>query len=169
MLMLQYLILLSAVVLVIWLFLPAKPAIQKRLTQPKLNALFEALLYRGANSATLGIFTRDERLRLRFVKYVRRKEQSGFECEISADEWVHVDILSILDGMKTRGVRFSMTSDRSLHIDFEQNVAKAMAVVELMFTQLSGVQLFDDCLARLDENVLPLDVPRLTGVTRPGT
>jgi uncharacterized lipoprotein YajG len=169
MIILKYLLLLAVVLLVVGLLLPGKPVTNAHLTEQRLWALFEVLLYQGADGASLSIFTKDERLSLRFVKYVRRKGRSGFVCEIPIDPWAHLTVESIRQDLIARGLRFSETDNRTLQVDLEQNLAKAIAITELLFAQGSGVRLSDDCLARLDEKVLWADLPRLTGVRRPGT
>jgi hypothetical protein len=168
MIILKYLLLLAVVLLVVGLLLPGKPVTIKHLTEQKLWALFDALLYRGADGASLSIFTTDERLSLRFVKYVRRKGSSGFECEIPIGPWAHFTVESIRQDLTARGLRFSETNNRTLRVDLEQNLAKATGITELLFVQGSGLRLSDDCLARLDEKVLAGDMPWLTGVRRPG-
>jgi uncharacterized lipoprotein YajG len=170
MIILKYLLLLSVVLLAVrLLFQPAKPVTNTHLTEQKLCALFEALLYQGADGASLSIYTKDERLSLHFVKYVRRKGRSGFMCEIPIDPWAHLTVDSIRQDLTARGLRFSETNNRTLQVDLEQNLAKAIGITELLFAQASGVRLSDDCLARLDEKVLGADLPWLTGVRRPGT
>jgi hypothetical protein len=167
-----YLLVLSALLLTVWLLKPGKPVINQQLSEAKLGALFEALMYRGVDGATLRIFTRTERLSLYFVKYVRVEGRSGIECDLSLESFTQLDADALRIAIDPYGLcihdRPAQANDDHLRIDVGQNVAKAVALTRIIFEQMASVQLYSDCVAVLDEKVMTLDVPRLSGVRRPG-
>ena len=167
-----YLLTLSAVLVTVWLLRPGKPVTNEHLSEAKLSALIEALMYRGVDAATLRIFTRTETLSLRFTKYVRRARRSGIECNIPLDSWTHLDAEALRIAIDPYGLQIqsSLAQDNGhLVIDVGQNIAKAVALTQLIFERMSSVSLYTDCVAMLDEKVMTLDVPKLSGVRRPGT
>lgn len=168
-----YVLILLAILLAVWLLKPGKPVINQHLSETRLGALFDALMYRGVNEAALRIFTRSERLSVQFTKYVRREGRTGIECDLSLGAWPHLDADALRRAIEPYGLRIEDRSahavDDQLHIDVGQNVAKAVALTQILFERMSSVQLYSDCVAMLDEKVMTMDVPRLSGVRRPGT
>lgn len=169
----SYLLIFLVLLLTIWLLRPGKPVINQHLSEAKLSALFEALIYRGVDDATLRIFTRAERLSVYFRKYVRHEGRSGIECELSLGSWTPLNADALRMAIDPYGLRIqdrpAQANDDDLHIDIGQNVAKAVALTRIIFERMSSVSLYSDCVAVLDEKVLTLDVPRLSGMRRPGT
>ncbi len=137
-------------------------------------ALLEALLYRGLDGAVLDLSLSSESRAIRFVKYVSRQEQSGYECFIPSKAWREYTLLEWDGLLRARGFSALPSvhpdrQDEGLVVDLDQNISKGFSLAKLLFEEVAGVNLYQDCFGRLDEKVLPGDFPRFAKVRRPGT
>jgi hypothetical protein len=153
-----------------------QPVAQEPLTGRMLDAVLDALLYRGVANRSLkasefgqlAIWVRDDP-RVFVLAKVWTDSGGGIRGELPRVAWAEPYAEPLRRELEARGIRFVAGEGADaplLAIDFGRDLRLARSVVDLLFERVFGVHLASQCVGYFNEHVLPTEVPRLTGVRR---
>ena len=154
-----------------------QPVAHRPLNDRLLRALLDALLYRGtaipgSPPAQLAIWVQDDPRVLLLSKYLSEAGEVGIRAELPRAPWAEPYYELFRRELEARGIAYAEAAPAGdapamLAVDFGRDLELALSVVRLAFERVFDVHLPTRCVAYFNDRLLPLEVPRLTGISRP--
>ena len=153
-----------------------RPVAQEPLTGQLLDAVLDALLYRGvahrslkdSEFGQLAIWVRGD-VRVFMLSKVWTEAGAGIRGELPREAWAEPYAEPLRRELEARGIRYVAGEQADaplLAVDFGRDLQLARAVVQIVFERVFAVHLASQCVGYFNEHFIPIEVPRLTGVTR---
>ena len=135
-----------------------------------LRLLISRGVHKGPVRASLLLCPRGEKgRRLVFVKYIDPTRGTGIKAELARDGWASTHYASLRAELDRRGVAYVESASRdgpALRFDFGRDAGGAYLVARLLFEEMLGLRLHQDCVVYFRDVVL-VNAPELTGVDDP--
>lgn len=135
--------------------------------------MLQYLLDHDVSGARLRFQVRDDRSReLRFVKYIRARNDVGFRCIFRPPTQDRESLDRLAKELSERGITNNRVKSHGgldeLVVECEHDIGMAHMILRLVFERVLGTRVEGHCVAYFD-NVLISNSPRLTGVDAPRT
>ncbi len=159
-------------VAVVWLWRAGMRPTANTLTLPDdVPATLRFLLNRGIENAEARIQVRHDPTRsIKFVKYIVAQNNVGFVGIFCEQPGLTEAFESFRDALAARGTKYEQSSDNAgqscLKIDFIRDIESAHQIVRILFDDVFGVRLEQECVAFF-KNVFEIHSAKLTGVDHP--
>jgi hypothetical protein len=153
-----------------------QPVAHEPLTGQMLDAILDALLYRGVAHGSLSpsevgqlaIWVRDDP-RVFVLAKAWSDTGAAIRGELPRAAWAEPYAEPFCRELGARGISYTAGGAADaplLVIDLGRDMQLARSVVHMLFERVFGVHLASQCVGYFNEYVLPIEVPRLTGVAR---
>ena len=164
-------VLLVALGLAWFSYVGSQPVAQRPISASLLDALLDALLYRGTGQTQLRIEVVDDERSFLLRKYVRTDSASasavGITGELSGEAVTQETLDQFRAELRSRGVQHHADeAGQAVVVDFGTDLRVAAEIVRLVFERVLNVHLATQTVGYF-KDLLPAEFPRHTGIKRP--